>query len=142
MTEDATGFVPDWDEDAIQEAEYRARALAPFDPDAATRLRNMAAAARAKLTGQPVGSREPYDPMKAYSRAAKFYGWSHKEMEAMHFVTFFAYIREASEINDEEQAAFERAKRESQQGQVATEADIANMVPQMQTYEGETVAIR
>lgn len=134
--------MPDWDEDAIAEAEYRAKALAAFDPDAAARLRGMAAAAKAKLTGRPVGAREPYDPMRVYSRAAKFYGWSHREMEWMHFVTFFAYLREASEINDEEQAAFERARREAQSGQVATEADVASMLPHMQHYEGETVALR
>jgi hypothetical protein len=80
--------------------------------------------------------------MKAFSRMAKFYRFSHQEMEQMHFVTFFAYVREASEINDEEERAFERAKQQGAGQQVVEAEAVAGALPQMQNYEGETVALR
>jgi hypothetical protein len=132
---------PDWDEEAIEEAEYRARAIEPFDPDAASDMRAMAATARAKLTGQPIAStmREPYDPMRIYARMSKYYGWSHQDMEQMHFVTFFGYVREANEMSEEEKAEYERAKRGQQTSTTPEQA--LGMFPVAERYQGETVAI-
>lgn len=84
--------------------------------------------------------REPYDPMRIYARAAKFYGWSLRDMEHMHFVTFFGFIREASEINEEEKAEYDRARR--QQGQGSASPDQAmGMFAVAERYTGETIAI-
>lgn len=131
---------PEWDEEAIEEAEYQARALESFDPDAASDLRAMAASARRKLTGQVPGAstREPYDPMKIYARMAKYYGWSFEQMQNMHFITFFAFVREASEMNEEEKREIERNRR----GQGTTTVDQAQgLFPEAQAYQGETVTI-
>lgn len=134
---------PDWDEEAIEEAEYRARAIAPFDEDAAADLRAMAAAARAKLSGAanlPV--REPYDPTRIYARACKFYpGWTPQTIDQMHFPLFFAMIREASELNEEEKAEYERARRTQAGHGTASPEEIAGMFPVAEHYDGETVAI-
>lgn len=135
---------PDWDEEAIEEAEYRARAIEPFDQDAAIEMRAKAAAARAKLTGQPLVAaplKEPYDPMRIYARMAKYYGWTHEAMERMHFVTFFAYVREASVMNDEEKAEYERGVRRQQQSQQGTPEQALAAFPTATKYDGETVAI-
>jgi hypothetical protein len=132
---------PDWDEEAIEEAEYRARALEPFDRDAASDLRAMAAAARATLHGtEVVAVREPYDPTRIYARACKFYpGWTPATIDQMHFPLFFAMIREASAINEEEKAEYDRARRQHEPSVSPEQA--MGLFPVAEKYEGETVPL-
>ena len=110
----------------------------PFDPDGAAQLLAQAQAAQRKRGGivQPIG-KEPYDPMKLYARMSKYYGWSHREMDNMHFPTFFGYVREAQIISDEEKAEYDKAKRNSQ----GTGTQGLGDFPQPKPYEGETVAL-
>lgn len=129
--------VPAWDEDACYEAERQARELETYDPDAAADMRAMIAAARHKLTGYGSPAREPYDPMRLYARMAKYYGWSHSEMEQMHFATFFAYAREANEMIEEEKREYDRSKH----GHRASPDQLQGLFQEAEQYQGETVAI-
>lgn len=131
--------VPDWDIDACEEAEAQARELEEYDPDAAADMRAMAAAARRKLDrGEDHrAGRESYDPMKIYARMAKYYGWSHESMEQMHFPTFFAYVREASAMIEEEKREYDKARR----GHRANPGQIQGMFQEAEAYQGETVEI-
>lgn len=96
----------------------------------------MVQAARRKL-GTLRAVREPYDPMKLYARMAKYYGWSHSEMEQMHFPTFFAYVREANEMMEDEKREYERARH----GHGASPEQLQGVFAEAEEYGGETVAI-
>ena len=128
--------MPDWDEEACDEAERQARELEAYDLDAASDMRALASAARSRLVGRPIQANEPYDPMKIYARMAKYYGWSHDQMERMHFVTFFAYVREASEMIEEERREYERARCGTNNA-----GQVQGMFTEAEAYTGETVAI-
>ncbi|GAC1471399.1 MAG: hypothetical protein PVSMB5_20010 [Ktedonobacteraceae bacterium] len=131
--------VPDWDIEACEEAEAQAREVEEDDPDAAADMRAMAQAARRKLgiIGGAKAGRDPYDPMKLYARMAKYYGWSHESMEHMHFPTFFAYLREANEMIEEEKREYDRARR----GHRANPGQIQGMFQEAEIYQGETIEI-
>ena len=81
----------------------------------------------------------PYDPMRLYARMAKFYKWTFESMEQMHFVTFFAFVREAAEINREEAEETARARRTGYSTPTVEAAQ--GMFEEAVPYTGETVAI-
>jgi len=96
----------DWDEEAIAVAIESAQSLMEFDPDGARQLLAQAQAAERKRGKvSRVGAKEPYDPARLYARMCRYYkGWTPRDIDAMHFVTFFAMVREASIASEEEQA--------------------------------------
>jgi hypothetical protein len=49
---------------------------------------------------------QAYDPIKLYARLAKYYGWSHKDIDLLHYATFFGYVRETQDLIDEEKDAY------------------------------------
>jgi hypothetical protein len=126
--------VPDWDEDACYEAEQQARELEVHDLDAASDMRAMVQAARRKLGLQSHQAREPYDPSKLKARMAKYYGWSYSEIDQMHFVEFFAAVREANVMIEEEKREYERSRR-------GEPSQLQGMFQEAEQYQGETVAI-
>lgn len=101
----------------------------------------MAAAARRKLTGVAGNSRAPYDPMALYAYLAKYYRFSDREMDAMHFPRFFGYVRRMSVMQDEENAAYERARRQGQRQATATPEQAQGLFIKPEEYQGETVAL-
>jgi hypothetical protein len=132
---------PDWDEEVIERALERSHTIAEWDEEAAADLRRMAHCARAKLQGTAGGVlvREPYDPMRIYARMARIYRWSFEAMEQMHFITFFAFVREASEMHREDEEATLRARRN--QGGTTPPGNAEGLFPVAEPYKGETVAI-
>jgi hypothetical protein len=117
--------------------------LQASDPDTAGDMRALAAAARRKLatssgSATDRSGREPYDPVRIYARMAKYYGWSMRDMEQMHFPLFFAMVREASEMNEEEKAEYDRKRRS--QGTAEPE-QVQGLFPEAQEYTGETIRL-
>lgn len=137
-----------WDEEAIDLAFQRAQALDGVDEDAARQLRAQANWAQqrlkqAQMASTPRGVPNAYDPMAIFAKMAKFYRFSHSEMNAMHFPTFFGYIREMALMQEKEQAEYDRIKRE-RPGQQAlspqeTESFVKQAFPVAMPYEGEVI---
>lgn len=133
----------EWDEEAIDLAYQRAQALDGVDEDAARQLRAQADWARQRLRQDqalPQGVPNAYDPMALFAKMAKYYRFSHSEMNAMHFPTFFGYVRECAIMQEKEQAEYDKAK--SGQGQQAlspqeAEAFVSDTFPAPMLYEGE-----
>ena len=111
-----------------------------FDPDGARQLLAQAQAAERKRGKvSRLSGREPYDPAKLYARMCKFYrGWTPRDIDQMHFLTFFAMVREAGIMNEEEQAEYNKAK----QGNTTTPGVALGDFPQARPYEGKTVAVK
>jgi hypothetical protein len=131
----------EWGEEEIETAQEQARAIMPFDPDGAAQLLAQAQAAQRKLNHMVTpGGKTPYDPSRLYARMCKFYGWRPKDIDAMHFVTFFAMAREMGVMNEEEQKSYDNARHG---GNASTQDQQAalNVFPRAQTYEGETIAL-
>lgn len=53
---------------------------------------------------------EIYNPILVYDRACAEYHWTIKDCDEMHYITFFAMLREASERHRQEQAAYNQVK--------------------------------
>ncbi len=115
------------------------------DPDGARQLLAQAQAAQRKRRPESVvlHGQGPFDPMRLYARMARYYRFSHQEMEQMHFVTFFGYLREAQIMNDEEKAENDRIRHQGSVQQHAPGADGMGVdgFPVATPYEGETVEI-
>lgn len=114
------------------------------DPEGAAQLLAQAQAAERNLhpiTGMSGRMQESYDPMRLYARMAKFYGWSHNQIDAMHFVTFFGYVREAQIMLDEEKAAYNTPAANGQVVPSEQAAMVVSDLPQVQPYEGETIPL-
>lgn len=120
----------------------RAAALQECDPEASAQLIAQARHAERRLRASsdrivPVSS-QTYDPMKLYAQMAKYYGWSHKEMDWMHFPTFFGYVREANLMIEKEKAEIARAKNaSSQQQQVLTPEQARSYFSLPESYTGD-----
>lgn len=122
----------DWDEEARTTAWYQAQELAHRDPDAAAYLMaHLEATASSTEAAQP--RREHYDPPRLYARIAKYLGFSHRDMDDMHFVTFFSYVREATLIAEEEANASRSSSPDYSVG--AAEAQLSSYIPRTR-YEG------
>lgn len=119
--------IPDWDEEAIETARDQAAMLLDMDANDPTAhlLLDKARLAERRLRGEDAStdtaartgipatqpSPEPFDPMRLCATLGKFYGWSDTDIRAMPMKRLLAYKREADRINEEEQAAYEDAKR-------------------------------
>ena len=98
----------DWDYESRTAAYDQSRSAAARDPDAAAYL-----AAHLDMpteAGQIPAPTNAYDPMALYAMLAKYYGWSHRDIDTTHYVTVFGYAREATLQQETEQ-------RRSQQDQ-------------------------
>lgn len=116
------------------------------DPEGAAQLLAQAQAAERNLhptmtTGMGGRVQESYDPMRLYARMAKYYGWSHNQIDAMHFVTFFGYVREAQIMLDEEKATYTTPAANGQAVTPEQAAMVVSDLPQVLPYEGETVSL-
>jgi hypothetical protein len=97
--------VMDWDEDAQRDAERSAREIAARDPEAASLLIQTLVVTQdaQEAKGVPVPRRPAdYEPMKLYEFAAKEWGYRPKDIDEMHYLTFFALVREANERRKKE----------------------------------------
>lgn len=101
----------------------------------------MAAAARRKLTGITPGKHTPYDPMALNAYLVKYYGFSDHEMDWMDMRRYFGYIRRMSVMQDEEQAAYERARRQGARQATVSPEEAEGLFIRPEEYEGETVAL-
>ncbi len=95
----------DWDDDDQREAQRQARELTKRDPEAASLLIQTLVVTQdaQEAKGVPV-SRRPmgYEPMKLYEFAASEWGYRPKDIDEMHYMTFFALVHEASERKKKE----------------------------------------
>lgn len=93
-----------WDEEAMERAVQQARDVTHRDPEAATLLiaQVINQQQRLKELGQqPIVA--AYRPAKLYAQMCRFYkGWTPKVIDDMHYLTFFAMVREANELAREE----------------------------------------
>lgn len=90
----------DWDDEAQYEAQRNAREIAARDPEAASLLIQTLVVTQEdqEAKGIPAMRRpDGYEPMKLYEFAANHWGYRPKDVDAMHYLTFFGMIREATE---------------------------------------------
>lgn len=143
----------DWDDEAIADAYARAEAIAEFDAEAATLLRQQARAAQRQRhglrgvlpdegnAGTPL--KEPYDPMKLYARMGLKYPWMSDEViDRMHFPKFFGYVREALLFEEEQQASYDRARRQAATSPTHAQPTLSpdeasGLFTQANVYQGE-----
>lgn len=89
----------------------KARQISSRDPEAASLLVAQVVAEQemAKDSGY---SRDPfqghYNPVLLYDRACREYGWRPKDCDDMHYLTFFAMLREANERHQQENEAYKQ----------------------------------
>jgi len=98
-----------WDEEAKESAIAQARQLAARDPEAASLLVAQVVAEQElqqQNTDYTESTLNKYSPITAYERACKEYGWKPKDIDEMHYITFFAMLREANERHKQENEAY------------------------------------
>lgn len=86
----------DWDDEAQREAMRQARELQKRDPEAASILIvTLSATQEDQEKNGKIADRRPdgYDPIKLYDLVCKEYGWRPRDIDAMHYLTFFAMVR-------------------------------------------------
>jgi hypothetical protein len=97
----------DWDDEAQREAMRQARELQKRDPEAASHLivTLQATQEEQEKKGNIVDRRpDGYDPIKLYDIVCKEYGWRPKDIDEMHYMTFFAMVRAMMDRHEEENA--------------------------------------
>ena len=86
----------------------------------------------------PSGPSQPsgYDPMMLFARVARFYRFSDRDMDEMHYPRFFAYVRNANIMieEDKRQLADIRATGNGQQEMSGEE--LRNMFPEARLWDG------
>jgi hypothetical protein len=97
-----------WDEEAKEAAIAQARQLAVRDPEAASLLVAQVVSEQElqKDASYTDTSFNQYNPILVYERACKEYGWTPRQIDEMHYLTFFAMLREANERHKQEQASY------------------------------------
>ncbi len=99
----------DWDEEAQQNALYSARQAQSRDPEAAALIVTTLAVTQdiQEENGELV-DRSPngYNPIKIYDYACREYGWRPRDIDEMHYLTFFAMVENANERHRRENDAF------------------------------------
>lgn len=95
----------EWDHEARTDAYDQAHELALRDPDAASYL--LAHLDAPADTPPPPREHGVYDPIAIYARVMRFYKGSvtFTDIEHMHYPTFFALLREATLMAEEEHRA-------------------------------------
>ncbi len=98
-----------WDTEARERAvvAMQGKDLANRDPEAAALLAAQLVAEEEfdRQRGHEPVNVAGYKPARAYAVACKEYGWTVKTCDEMHYLTFFAMLREAAEINREQSKA-------------------------------------
>lgn len=101
-----------WDEEAQENAVVQARQIASRDPEAASLLVAQVVAeqelSKDRAYVDPFAN--TYKPALVYDRACKEYGWRPKDIDEMHYLTFFAMLREANERHRQENEAYKRVQ--------------------------------
>ena len=101
-------MVEDWDDETQRAALRQAQAVSHRDPEAAALLAAHVVASQElqEKRGELV-SRTPtgYNPRQIYSYMCKEYGWTPRDIDEMHYITFFAMLHETNERNLREQEA-------------------------------------
>lgn len=99
-----------WDEEAKEVALYQARQLSHRDPEAASLLVAQTVAEQEMSKDEAYANpfADQYNPALMYDRACREYGWRPKDIDQMHYVTFFAMMREANERRKQEQENYYR----------------------------------
>lgn len=170
-----TVTAPDWDEEAIETARDQAAMLLDMDPNDPTamlllekaRLAEMAlrgetlaspsVARAAPRQAFPAAFKPPesvFDPMQLFAQLAKYYHWSDRDIRETPWKRLLGYKREAERMIEQEQAAYDKAKRDAKSGSSAqamvdgqvvdpayAEAQLGGYVSHAQTYDGPIVAL-
>jgi 1,2-phenylacetyl-CoA epoxidase PaaB subunit len=89
-----------WDAEAQQEALIHAQEIANRDPEAASMLITQLLHIQQTQPDEPAPSL--YDPLALYEVMATEKGWTPKEMDEMHYMTFFGIVRKRNERVREE----------------------------------------
>lgn len=135
----------DWDEEAVEQAVETAHALMDADPDGARQLLAQAQAAQRRLRPDvKLALKTPFDPMALYAQVAKYYRFSHQEMEQLHFPTFFGYVREAQLQIEAERKESDRLRHQGAHNGTYTPGADGMGVEGFEVarpYAGETVEI-
>lgn len=95
----------EWDQDAQDAAVQQARSMSSRDPEAASLLiAHVVAAQELQEQRGSVAAHVPinYDPRKLYDYMCKEYGWTVRECDETHYMTFFALVHEANERHRKE----------------------------------------
>jgi hypothetical protein len=97
-----------WDQEARETAVYSARQLSARDPEAASLLIAQVVAeeelSKDREYADPFAS--TYNPALVYDRACREYGWRPRDIDEMHYLTFFAMLREANKRHKEENESY------------------------------------
>lgn len=98
-----------WDKEAQEAAMAKAQTLAKRDPEAAALLvTQLIATQKAEQSkGDPI-THVPldYKPARLYAFMARECGWTPREIDNMHYLAFFAIVREVNERLRQEQQAY------------------------------------
>lgn len=94
-----------WDEEAITAAARQAEEAAERDPDAAQFL-------LAQVVDTPMArTGSVYDPSSLYAQMLYVAHWTPSEIDATHYPTFFAMVRELSLIKERERDQYGNLER-------------------------------
>lgn len=102
----------DWDDEAQREAMKQARELQRRDPEAASHLLvTLAATQEEQEKSGTIVDRTPegYRPIVVYDLACREYGWRPRDIDEMHYLTFFAMMREMADRKERENDAMQAA---------------------------------
>lgn len=92
-----------WDKEQEREAVREAQRLAERDPEAASLLMaHVAVSQETRHTAEEDPFEDVYNPTRLYAQMTKYYRISPKELDEMHYLLFFGYLREAQQMNEEE----------------------------------------
>lgn len=97
--------VDEWDTETEREAMSEAQRISERDPEAAAFLMAHVAVSQEKRkeAAQYEPYEEEYNPTRLYAQMTKYYRISPKELDEMHYLLFFGYLREANRMNEEEE---------------------------------------
>lgn len=102
-----------WDEEARESAMRQAQQTAKRDPEAAALLVTQLIAVQETEKEQGIENVRPpvdYNPLKLYAFIARETGWKPREIDEMHYLTFFGIVREINARVHEENNAYKGLK--------------------------------
>lgn len=110
--------------------------MARRDPDAAMIL---AQAEQQVMPWDVPGEQEQpsgYDPMLSFARMAKYYRFSDRDMDEMHYPRFFAYVRNANILIEEEKRQVDEIRAGGREPEIGGE-ELQVMFPQARVWDGK-----